>query len=104
MPSDMPAKVGAAVVVAVFYLIFKGLFSKAKEATSKTKHIEDPETFNEQLDVKDKNGFIKRIDYWIDNKDFEEALNLCNIYNEYNENDPDIIKRIKYIKKNQYRK
>ena len=103
MPSEIPAQVGAAVVVTVFYLIYKGLSSKVKEVTSKTKHIEEPETFNEQLNVKDKNGFIKRIDYWIDNENFEEALNLCNIYNEYNENDPDIIKRIKYINKNKYR-
>jgi hypothetical protein len=87
-------------VFVLIYSIFQSLFNKVKESTSKSKHIEVPETFKEQLHVKDKVGLIRRIDYWIDNNNYKEALNICNIYTEYNGTDEVINKRIKFINKN----
>jgi len=96
MTNEVAAQAITAGVVAILYYIFSSLFKKVKEVTSKSKHIKVPDTFLEELNINDKESFLKRIDYWIDNGDFEEALHLCNIYNESYENDSEITKRIKY--------
>lgn len=87
----------AAGIVAIFYSIIVSLFDKVKVSSSDFKHMEVPETFKEELNINNKESFIKRIDYWIENGNFEEALKLCTLYNQYNKDDIDIVKRIKYI-------
>ncbi|CAN5124762.1 hypothetical protein BH23BAC2_BH23BAC2_24070 [soil metagenome] len=88
----------AAVVVTIIYYIFQSLFSAAKNAISKTNHIEEPQVMK-RLDVRNKQSIIDGIDHCTDIGEYDEALKLCNIYYEHNEYDEDIEKRIKYIKK-----
>ncbi|MDP2089477.1 MAG: hypothetical protein Q8J84_08770 [Flavobacteriaceae bacterium] len=98
MTTEAAAKIGATVVVVIFYMIFKGIFSKAKELTSKTSHIQESQVMS-KLDVRNKQSIIDGIDHCTDIGEYDEALKLCNIYYEYNEYDEEIDKRIKYLKK-----
>lgn len=95
MSGEILITVAATGVVVIVYSIFKSIFSNPKKSKSNDESL--PETFKKQLHVKDKESFTNRIDYWIDNGDFQEALKLCKMYEEYNSPDKDINKRIRYL-------
>lgn len=95
MSGETIVTVAATVVVVIFYSIFKSIFRSPNKPESKAENL--PETFRKQLNVKDKESFTNRIDYWIDNGNFQEALKLCKMYHEYNAPDEDINKRIRYL-------
>ena len=97
MSGEALVTAAATLVVVIVYYIFKSSISKVEQITSKTNHIEE-KSFA-RLDVRKKQSFIDQIDHYIDIGDYDEALNLCNIYYDYNERDEDFDKRIKYIKK-----
>lgn len=89
--------VGATIVVVIIYSLFSSLFNKAKEMTSKTSHIVEPNVMD-NLDARNKDSLIKGIDYCIDIKEYKEAYKLCEIYIEHHIQDQDVTKRINYLK------
>lgn len=95
MSGDTIIVVATTGVVVIVYSIFKSIFSNSKNSNKNDENVH--ETFKKQLHVKDKESFTNRIDYWIDNGDFVEALKLCKMYHEYNSPDEDINKRIKFL-------
>lgn len=97
MSGEIIVIVAATGVVVIVYSIFNSIFSNSNKSKSNDENL--PETFKKQLHVKDKESFTNRIDYWIDNGNFQEALKLCKMYHEYNSPDEDINKRIRYLNK-----
>lgn len=84
----------SALIVNLFKSIFGFLFNKEPELTDNEKRI-----FNKELNVKNKNDMLERIDYWVDKSDFKEAKHLCDIYLEYNGTDVNIEKRKEFLNK-----
>lgn len=84
----------SALIVNLFKSIFGFLFNKEPELTENEKRI-----FNKELNVKNKNDMLERIDYWVDKSDYKEAKKLTDLYIEYNGIDNDIEKRKIFLNK-----
>ncbi len=85
-----------AIAILIFFgakKLFKGK-SKDSDLTQNEKRI-----FNKELNVKNKNDMLERIDYWVDKSDFAEAKKLTDLYIEYNGIDSDIQKRKNFLNK-----
>ena len=83
--------IAASMVVAFVYLVFQSIFGKKEKSKNET--IYDPSipiSLQTQLHIKDKQGFIERINYWRTKDNYKEALHLCTIYLNHHGSDRDI--------------
>jgi len=84
-------------IALLIFFGFKQLFKGKPKDSNLTQN--EKRIFNKELNVKNKNDMLERIDYWVDKSDFSEAKKLTDLYIEYNGIDSDIQKRKDFLNK-----
>lgn len=83
--------------IAIFIIIFYAIKSLFNKKNSRELNTREEEIFSVKISDKSKIGWISRIDYWITENNYQEAVKLCNYYTSYFGFDDDINLRIKKV-------
>ena len=89
----------SALIINLLKAIF-GIFNSKDSSHTSEMTEEENRIFSVQLDARKKDGWIERIDYWIDKKNYDEAVKLCNFYTQdFFGFDNEISERVKRVNK-----
>ena len=83
--------------IAIFILIFYAIKSLFTKKNSVELNANEEDVFSTKLSDKSKIGWIGRIDHWIEERNYNEAVKLCNYYTSYFGFDDEINVRIKKV-------